>query len=251
MSGQAGFRAALTDPGAPVPEGLQGPGGRPAGRRFDVYRNNVTASLAEALETGFPALRSLLGDARFRALALEFLRAHPPENPILSGYGAALPLFLERFAPLAATGYLPDVARLELALRASYHAADAAPLPAAALAALPPERLETARLRLAPALRLVRSPWPVLSIHAFATGQSGEKPPARAEDIVITRPGFDPVPGRLGPGGAACIAALLGGTTLGAAQEAGLQAAAEFDLGALLAALLAGEALVGLDTEGT
>jgi hypothetical protein len=251
MSGQARFRAALTDPAAPLPEGLQGPGGRPAGRRFDVYRNNVAASLTEALETGFPALCNLLGAARFRALALEFLRAHPPESPVLSGYGAALPAFLERFAPLAATGYLPDVARLELALRDSYHAADATPLDPEALAALPPDQLEAARLRLAPTLRLVRSPWPVLSIHAFATGQSAEKPPARAEDVLITRPGFDPVPARLGPGGAACIAALLAGATLGAAQEAGQRAATEFDLGTVLASLLAGEALVGLDTEGT
>ncbi|MFP4274268.1 MAG: DUF2063 domain-containing protein [Paracoccaceae bacterium] len=250
MNRQAAFRAALTDPAAPVPEGLQGPGGRPAGRRFDIYRNNVAASLAEALETGFPAISSLVGAARFRALALEFLRAHPPASPVLSSYGTALPGFLEDIAPRMGARYLPDVARLELALRDSYHAADSPPLAAEALAGLPARRLVAARLRLAPALRLVRSAWPVLSIHAYATGQSLDAPPARPEDVLVTRPGFDPLPRRLGPGAAACLDALMQGEPLGTAQDAGLAAAAEFDLGALLAVLLDGGAIIGLDEKG-
>jgi hypothetical protein len=55
------------------------PAGRPAGARFDVYRNR------EALVTGFPVVHALVGDAFFRAMAGVFLRAHPPTSPILQG----------------------------------------------------------------------------------------------------------------------------------------------------------------------
>ena len=37
-------------------------------RRFAVYRNNVIASLSDALETAFPAIRALLGTQIFAIL---------------------------------------------------------------------------------------------------------------------------------------------------------------------------------------
>ena len=91
---QREFRNALLSPDLPPPPGLTGPDGRPAGRRFEVYRNNVAVSLTDALRLGFPVVRTLLGDDFFTALAHEFLRAHPPVSPILMLYGAALPDFL-------------------------------------------------------------------------------------------------------------------------------------------------------------
>jgi hypothetical protein len=101
--------------------------GRPAGRRFNVYRNNVAASLTDALATGFPVIAKLLGEEFFRAMAGVFLRAHPPGDPRLQLWGGKFPGFLARFEPVAHLPYLPDMARLELGLRQSYHAADAAP----------------------------------------------------------------------------------------------------------------------------
>jgi Putative DNA-binding domain len=213
----AGFAAALLDPDRPVPAGLTDPAGRPAGRRFSVYRNNVVASLCEALATGFPALHRQLGDEAVRALAGIFVRAHPPASPLLMFYGAALPGFLERFRPLADRPWLADLARLELALRESYHAADAAALDAAAMSALPTGRLLAARFRVAPALQLLRSGWPVLDLWR-ADGPL--RPERRAQDILILRPVFDPEPHLLPPGSAAFVDALRAGQSLGDAMEA-------------------------------
>jgi hypothetical protein len=242
---QDAFRAALLDPARPAPAGLRDGAGRAAGRRFDIYRNNVAASLIEALETGFPALRALLGSERFRALALEFLRAHPPRDPRLMFYGGELPGFLEGFAPLARFGWAADLARLEMALREAYHAGDAAPLDPAALSALPAEALAGTRLRLAPALRLVVSRWPVAGLRTHAL-EGGPRPASGGEAVLVTRPGFEPLAQVVPPGGAAAIAALSDGATLAAAQEAGLADTPEFDLGPVLAALLGGGAIAGL-----
>lgn len=256
MSTQSAFHAAMLAPDAPVPAGLVAPHGRPAGRRFAIYRNNVAVSLTEALEATFPVLRALVGAEFFAAMAGVFLRAHPPQTPVLSRYGDAMPGFLEDFAPVAGLPYLPDVARLELALCAAYHAADAAPVAPEALARIDPVAFLGARLTLAPALRLIRSDWPVATIwqahqaaspaNAQSPAQSPAKPPPTGpEAALITRPAYDPHVHHLPAGGGAFVAALIAGQPLGQAAEA---APDGFDLGALLSLLLTEGAIVALTT---
>jgi hypothetical protein len=227
---QGAFVTALLDPAAAVPAGLIGPQGEPAGRRFDVYRNNVAGGLTRALEAGFPAVRKLVGDVFFAAMAGVFLRAHPPRDRVLMLYGAEFPEFLGAFQPVAHLGYLPDVARLEQAMRDSYHAADHR---AADLSGMSPEALLTRRLRLAPSARLLRSRWPVRSIW-MANLRGGPAPVAGAEDVLVLRAGFDPEPHLLPPGGADLVTALGKGLPLADAME-GAGAAA----GPVLALLVA------------
>ncbi|MEZ5796811.1 MAG: DNA-binding domain-containing protein [Paracoccaceae bacterium] len=233
---QGEFVAALLDPGLPVPAGLVDPWGQPAGRRFDVYRNTVAGGLTRALESGFPAVRRLVGEEFFAAMAGVFLRAHPPRSRILMLYGAGFPAFLAAFPPVRHLGYLPDVARLEQAIRESYHAADHAP---ARLEGLTPEALLARRLRLAPSLRLVRSAWPVHGIWA-ANMQAGPSPVARAEDALVLRQDYTPVPHLLPAGGADFVEALAGGAPLAQAIDAG---GADLDASAVLGLLLAGGAV--------
>ncbi len=241
---EAEFRAALLDPGLPVPSGLAGPEGRAAGRRFDVYRNNVMASLSEALRQAFPVIRRLVGEAFFTALAREHARAHPPASPMLMSYGEAMPAFLEAFPAVAHLGYLPDIARLELALRQSYHAADAAPVPPGVLRTLDPEAFLAGRIMLAPAVRLVRSRWP---IHAIWSANTRDTPVPRSvtpQNVLILRRDYDPEPHLLPEGAGPFIAALLSGQTVSAALDAGCT----FDLAATLGLLIGGNAIVGLPT---
>ncbi len=173
---QSAFRAALLDPDRPTPPGVTDPEGRPTGCRFDVYRNNVIASLTEALRQAFPVIRKLVGEEFFTAMAIEHVRAHPPRSPMLMLYGADMPGFLAAFPPVAHLGYLPDIARLELALREAYHASDAAPVPADRLAALPDAEFLSARISFAPAMRIVQSRWPIHAIWA-ANAEGAPMPP--------------------------------------------------------------------------
>ena len=244
---QSDFRAAILDPERPAPAGLTDPQGRPAGRRFDVYRNNVTVSLTEALRQAFPAILKLVGDEFFTAMAREHLRAHPPTSPLMMFYGEEMPAFLESFPPVAHLGYLPDIARLELALRRSYHAADAPPIDPTVLGALPPDALVASRFGFAPALRLVRSRWPIHGI--WSANMRGTPAPkaAVAEDVLVVRPDFDPDPRLLPAGAGRFIDDLMNGDTVGEA----LEKAGEFDLTATLGLLIGADAITDIKTGET
>lgn len=246
MTGQAVFRRALLDATEPVPDGLLDGRGGPAGRRYSVYRNNVAVSLTEALQTGFPVLRKLLGTENFDRLAGLYLRAHPPQSPLMMQYGQEMPAFLSGFEPLKHIGYLPDVARLELALRGSYHAADATPVDARQLADADPERLARAKFSFAPAVALVTSRWPLHDIWRFNTEDVAPKPRAVPQPVLITRPDFDPMPHPLTPADAACLEALMAGQTLAHAVASGEAEDAAFDVGTLLTLLAAGNAIVDI-----
>ncbi|WP_425072863.1 putative DNA-binding domain-containing protein [Sagittula sp. S175] len=244
---QEQFRAGLLDPSQPAPPGLRDALGRPAGRRYDVYRNNVTASVREALETGFPATASLLGERNFASVATRYLRLTPPASPILMLYGETFPAFLETLPDLSHMGYLPDLARLELALRQSYHAADVPPFAPDRIASLTEAQLAHARLTLAPATRLVRSPWPILQIHRRALDPGSPAPKPVAEDILITRPTLDPLPRVLPKGGADFLQALRRSLPL---AEAAATAGPDFDPTATLTLLLRDAAIATLHIDG-
>lgn len=241
---QATFAAALLNPEALAPQNLIDPSAHPAGKRFDVYRNNVTTGLGKALEAAFPATVKLVGVSFFRAAATVFLRAYPPRNRVMMLYGDNFPAFLQGFGPAASLGYLPDVARLEQAIRESYHSADMVGVSPEVLAKIPEAVLLNARINLAPSLRLIRSPWPVHGIWQ-ATLHNGQNPQMRAEDVLVARPEFDPTPYVLPAQGGAFMAEVMRGRPLAAAL-AGLTA--EFDLSAMLTLLIQTHAIVGIET---
>ncbi len=233
---QTAFKAAMLDPAAAVPTGIVNPDGAAASKRFDVYRNNVAVSLSDALEAAFPVVRKLLGDEFFRAMAGVFLRKHPPKSPLMMFYGDAMPQFLGRFEPTKKFGYLPDIAKVELAIRHAYHAADATSADAQAFGTLAPDALMGTKLRLAPATQTVTSDYPIHAIYRANTQTDAPKPVMQAEAVLITRAGFDPEIHHINAAAATCIEALMKGQSLGQAMAI---ADDTLDLGAVLGLLLA------------
>ncbi len=157
MITQTTFFGGLLNPAHPVPDGLTDGQSRPAGRRYGVYRNNVTVSLRDALAEGFPSIVGLIGRENFDHVARAFLRQTPPSSPLMMHYGAEFPSFLQGVEQLAHLPYLADVARIDVAMRQSYHAADSTGIDPSALQALDEDMLLSTVFDFAPSMILLRS----------------------------------------------------------------------------------------------
>jgi hypothetical protein len=218
-------------------------------KRFNVYRNNVFASLSETLAARFPVVERLVGEEFFQAMAREFVSRHPPRSAALLEYGDAFPPFLEAFEPVASLPYLPDVARLEWARNAAYHAADAQAIGGAALAAIPPEAIGEVVLQLHPSVQIVASPYPIVSIWQTNTHDRQVRPigPEMPGEIaLVVRQELDVLVLRLDQGAAAFVTSIAEGQMLSNAVEAALQADTDFTLPATLAALIERSVLTGV-----
>jgi Putative DNA-binding domain len=134
----AAFARALLDPDVATPTVVAGPKSKAAVKRYNVYRNNVTVSLINALAAAFPATLRITGVDFFRAMARFYVRATPPTSPLLFEYGQDFPDFIERYEYAQSVPWLADVARIERAWLDAYHAADVQPLRPHELAAIPP-----------------------------------------------------------------------------------------------------------------
>lgn len=249
---QSDFTAGLLDPAHPAPAGLTDAQGRQAGKRYDVYRNNVAASLIEALEQGYPVVYKLVGTDFFRAMAGVYMRAHPPTTPMMIHYGADMPAFIAGFPPAAALPYLADIARLEQGIRHAYHAADAAPIAGTALAVIAPDDLPNIQMRFAPAVRIVASPYPIHAIWRANSDMGSPNAPkdakanaknTDAQAVLIARPDMDPTISLITAASLPVITALAQGKPLGLAFDLGGDG---FDPSALLTLLLTNGAITAL-----
>jgi hypothetical protein len=165
---------------------------------------------------------------------------------VLIIYGANFPDFVRGFEPARDLDYLPDVAALENAWVEAYHAAEAAPWPLTALSDIAPERLETLRFALHPAVRLARFETPAASIWSAHQGDGEPAPPQRwgGEDVLVTRPHAEVFVRVMPDGGHDFLAALRAGVSLGQAATPLIEAGA--DPGVHLVGLIEAGAIAGL-----
>jgi Putative DNA-binding domain len=239
-SSYAAFSSALLDPECAIPAALVGPSGKSAGKRYNVYRNNVTVSLIDTLAAIYPAVQRITGVDFFRAMARFHVRATPPTSPLLFEYGREFPAFIEAYEHAQAFPWLADVARIERAWLEAYHAADAVPLSAEALAAIPPARLASAVFVAHPATRILRSQYSAVTIFAANRGDGAVEriDAGQPEDALITRPGMEVVVRHLPAGGAVFLTGLMSGQSLGEAAALALEASPLFDIAENIAGII-------------
>jgi hypothetical protein len=113
---QRDLARALLEGADGLPPSLFAEGPIAAHEALATHRDTVLGGLAEALALTFPTVRRLVGDACFDQAAAAYALASPPRQAGLARHGERFPDFLEAYAPAAALAYLPDVARLDLAL---------------------------------------------------------------------------------------------------------------------------------------
>lgn len=206
--------------------------------RLQVYRNNTFSSLTAALKDSFPVVCQLVDERFFGYAAQEYIRAHPPRAPRLAEYGGDFAEFLAGFQPVRHLAYLPDVARLEWAVNAAYHAADAPKLDPARISAVPQDQYPQLKFFAHPSVQLFASEFPVDRI--WQAHQPGGDLDAKIDlssggcRLLVDRHDQDIRFLALDAAGFALAAALCAGATL---QEAYEKAAAVNDAFDLIAAL--------------
>ncbi len=221
---EAAFQRAIADAASAAPHA-----------RFGVYRNNVTATLINALRVRYPVAEKLLGPLAFAKIAKEFAATHPPRSPVLIDYGDNYPDFLSANSSLP---YLGDLARLESLWWRAYHAADAPPL-APERFNLAPAELETARFRFHPSAAILASRWSIGEIWKHGRGA---REIARPETILVWRTHADVQLNVIEVETAAFLTALMQGKPIVEAIGPG----ANFDLEAQFRMLIAAELVTAL-----
>lgn len=245
---QRNFARAVVEPAPEAAVSSVVPDGLSPHDRIQVYRNNIHVSLCEALQAIFPAVRCLVGEDFFRAVAQRYIRSHPSAEGNLHRFGEGLAGFLEGFAPARALVYLPDVARLEWTCHEVFHAAGHPPLEPSRLAAVPPADYGRLRFVLHPASRLLDSPYPTLRIWETNRSDGAESETidlgAGRDRLLVIRRDLEVTVERLSKGELELLRQLGRGVALEPAFEAASSQAPELDLGACLRRHVAGSVIV-------
>ena len=199
------FAAALLDPDHATPSAVAGPKGKTATKRYNVYRNNVTVSLIDALADDLP------GDAAHHRRRISFARWHasmsaPRRRPrrFCSNMAATFPISSN------ATNMRGRCRGWRMWRGSSGHGST--PITRRTRnrwthrpwRPFPPDRLAATIWTPHPATRIVRSRFPAVAIFAAnrSDGPVGRIEATEPEDALVTRPALEVIVRRLPPGGA-------------------------------------------------
>ena len=201
-----------------------------AARGLQAYRANAEALAERALSAVFATVQPMVGEENFQHLACEFWQASPPACGDVGEWGELFPEWLGAHAAMARWPWLGDCARLDLALHHNERAADAV-FDAASLALLESTDPALLSIQLMPGTAVLRSRWPIATIHAAHRADELHSEAAfasvraalgaeRGEQVLVVRRGWRAVVHGLGPADAEWTERLLAGANLSAALEA-------------------------------
>lgn len=224
-----------------------------AARGLQAYRANAEALAERALSAVFLTVQPMVGAENFQHLACEFWQAHPPTRGDVGEWGDAFPEWLEQHAAMARWPWLGDCARLDLALHHNERAADAV-FDAASLALLESTDPALLVMHLMPGSAVLRSRWPIATIHAAhrvdavhseaaLAGVRAALDEQRGEQVLVVRQGWRAHAQRLTQAEADWCECLLAGTNLSAALE---RAGDAFDFATWLGTAVRGQWLKGV-----
>jgi uncharacterized protein (UPF0276 family) len=248
-AGQQLFASALFDV-RQAPPALAQFKGTQAARRFDLYRGNMTTTWNKTLAAAYPVLLALVGEEFFGGLAHAYGHAQPSGSGDLNQFGAHFAEFLQGFPHVADYPYLPDMARLEWALHRAHYAPAEQGVTAQQVGALTPEQLESARLRLHPACRLLTFDWAVIPLwqaHQPGSGVAFPDEMAARSEGMVTRPHWTAQVVPLAQASRAALSVLAQGGEFGAALDAAFEIDDDFDVAANLRQWLEHALIVGIN----
>lgn len=153
---------------------------------FSIYRNNIQINRINALRIAFPTIDSLVGSEFFEAMSLVYVQQTPLNQANLHAEDADFAQFLAQFPHTEDYPYLPDVARLDWAIHHAHYAPDINTLRAEEIAKHA-EQLATTRFEFHPAMALIASRHPIVSILAMHHGGPSPEDLNIPEQVIVWR----------------------------------------------------------------
>lgn len=187
--------SASSDEQNPLFQDIRGSDVQERTQRLNVYRNNVFVSLMAALGEIFPVCKQVVGDDFFDAMARLYVERHPPNSPVLSGYGDQFSDFVQNFFPAQSLLYLPCLCDVEYRLLQLTHTAEAPllSLEAAQQRLSQVQNPEALALHLSPQCELISVPFAVGSLylaHQTETPNLSQLDIAQPEYLLLAKAGL-------------------------------------------------------------
>jgi hypothetical protein len=155
-----------------------------AGECLGIYAEAYRLRFLGVLRADYPALRALLGDDAFDALARDYIEDHPSRHFSVRHFGTDLADHLARHPRCRDRAYLSELAALEWTLGEAFDAADRQPLDQADLAAIPPADWGEMCLELHPSVNRLDLRWNAPALRQSFNEGEPMPPPAAAPDAV-------------------------------------------------------------------
>lgn len=208
--------------------------------RLQIYRNNHRLAARATLQAAYPVIERLGGADWFSSSAARYIAEHPSTSGDLQNLGEHYPNFLRSEFAGTPYAYFADIATLEWAYQWVLTAAELPPVDLAKLRSFAPDAYDRLVFVPRPALRIVESHYPVLTIWRANQPQAGAAQARIGLDggpahvLLIRR--SDHVELRdLSAGSCCLLREFLRGRPLGVAADAAAAAVGDFDLDASLA----------------
>jgi hypothetical protein len=184
--------------------------------RLGIYAHMYYARLLEILVAEYPTTQQVLGERAFERACQKFVERNPSKHRTLNLLSERFPDFLARHLPPGNRSKLAvDVARIERAMEDVFDAPQAEPLTAAEFAAIGADEWHRVRLRVIPALRLLKLRFPANDyMSATRGGEKPRTPRPRVTFAIVYRRGFQVYRRDQAAGQFKLVAALARGRTL-------------------------------------
>lgn len=182
-----------------------------------VYRNTAIKGALDALADNYRTIATILGHDPFVELAAAFVDEVPPDNPVLAGYGAAFPEWIDKQKIGDVLPYLSGVARIDRLHTEAHLAANFEPLAPQLLASLSADQWSRSTVKLHPATRFgwFAVPAPSIWLAHFDPSAAEIAPEWKAEGVLVTRPVDAVLARKVGPAEHRILAGLRIGETIG------------------------------------
>jgi hypothetical protein len=193
--------------------------------RLEIYHSMYPLRMEEALSGDYPGLKHFLGDHDFFHLVQAYVQSHPSRSFTLAALGRHLPEFVAQAPFVRRRAFCHDLARLELAITEVFDAPETRALDEAAIAAVPADAWEGARLVPIAAFRLLALRYPASAWLDSLHDEQHRHPKTAQKDawVAVYRRSYSVYRHDLTRAAHDLLADLAGGLTVGEAVAAALK----------------------------